>query len=213
MNEIISRNELTVEEHVQRIKLCLNRTRQSIFDTVISIKECKEQLGNEVFQKDVSEMLGMSPSTLNRWLSIGNSEFILSHQSDLPHTFTSLYNITQLEKRYLEYYPKDGRSPANLDYFISSYEAYSFEEIREIFSEMVCQGFRISEHAPHLGQAWFVWFIFKIFDQDRDGYLSYREMHELLTIGKPDLFELMRGDIAPLSEWAKSAIKSKKNNA
>lgn len=36
-------------------------------------------------------------------------------------------------------------------------------------------------------------------------------MHELLTIGKPDLFELMRGDIAPLSEWAKSAIKSKKN--
>lgn len=108
MNEIISRNELTIEEHVQRIKLCLERTRQSIFETVISIKECKEQLGNDVFQKDVSDMLGMSPSTLNRWLSIGNSKFILSHQSDLPHTFTSLYNITQLEKKYLEYYPKDG---------------------------------------------------------------------------------------------------------
>ena len=108
MNEIISRNELTIEEHVQRIKMCLERTRQSIFETVISIKECKEQLGNDVFQKDVSDMLGMSPSTLNRWLSIGNSKFILSHQSNLPHTFTSLYNITQLEKKYLEYYPKDG---------------------------------------------------------------------------------------------------------
>lgn len=108
MNEIIPPNQLSLEEHINRIRDCLERTRQSIFETVISIKECKEQLGDEVFQKDVSEMLGMSPPTLNRWLSIGNSEFILSHQSDLPHTFTSLYNITQLEKRYLEYYPKDG---------------------------------------------------------------------------------------------------------
>ena len=108
MNEIIPPNQLSLEEHINRIRDCLERTRQSIFETVIYIKECKEQLGDEVFQKDVSEMLGMSPSTLNRWLSIGNSEFILSHQSDLPHTFTSLYNITQLEKRYVEYYPKDG---------------------------------------------------------------------------------------------------------
>lgn len=108
MNEIIPPNQLTLEEHISKIRDCLERTRQSIFDTVISIKECREQLGEEVFQKDVSKMLGMSPSTLNRWISIGNSEFILGHQRDLPHTFSSLYNITQLEKKYLEYYPKDG---------------------------------------------------------------------------------------------------------
>ena len=107
MNEIIPPNQLTLNEHINRIRGCLEKTRTSIFETVISIKECKEQLGDEVFQKDVSVMLGMSPSTLNRWLSIGDSEFILKHQSDLPHTFTSLYNITQLEKKYLEYYPKD----------------------------------------------------------------------------------------------------------
>lgn len=108
MNEIIPPNQLTLDEHINRIRSCLEKTRTSIFETVISIKECKEQLGDEVFQKDVSVMLGMSPSTLNRWLSIGDSEFILGHQSDLPHTFSSLYNITQLEKKYLEYYPKDG---------------------------------------------------------------------------------------------------------
>ena len=61
MNEIIPPNQLSLEEHINRIRDCLERTRQSIFETVISIKECKEQLGDEVFQKDVSEMLGMSP--------------------------------------------------------------------------------------------------------------------------------------------------------
>jgi DNA-binding transcriptional ArsR family regulator len=108
MNEIISRNELTIEEHVQRIKLCLDRTRQSIFDTVISIKECRDQVGDEVFQKEISTRLGMSPSTLNRWLSIGNSQFVMSHQDKVPTTFTGLYYLTQLEKKYSEYYSRDG---------------------------------------------------------------------------------------------------------
>ena len=108
MSEILDPSELTLDEHIQRIKECLERVRKSLFDTVLSIKECKEQLGDEVFQKDVSEMLGMSPSTLNRWISIGNSVFIMSNQDQLPHTFSSLYNITQLEKKYLTHYPKDG---------------------------------------------------------------------------------------------------------
>jgi hypothetical protein len=108
MNEVKVSGEFTIDEHVDRIKKCLERTRDSIFETVISIKECREQLGEDVFQKDVSKRLGMSPSTLNRWISIGNSQFILDHQRELPHTFSSLYNITQLEKKYLEHYPRDG---------------------------------------------------------------------------------------------------------
>ncbi len=46
MNEIIPLNQLSLEEHINRIRDCLERTRQSIFETVISIKECKEQLGD-----------------------------------------------------------------------------------------------------------------------------------------------------------------------
>ena len=107
MNEVISKNELTVEEHVQRIQQCLDKTRQSIFETVISIKECRDQVGDEVFQKEISTRLGMSPSTLNRWLSIGNSQFVMSHQDQVPSTFTGLYYLTQLEKKYSEYYSRD----------------------------------------------------------------------------------------------------------
>lgn len=108
MNEIVSKNNLTIDEHVQRIRHCLDKTRQSIFETVISIKECREQVGEDVFQKEISERLGMSPSTLNRWLSIGNSQFVMSHQDKVPTTFTGLYYLTQLEKKYSEYYSKDG---------------------------------------------------------------------------------------------------------
>jgi AraC-like DNA-binding protein len=108
MTEIIYNRELTVDEHVQRIRLCLDRTRQSIFETVVSIKECRDQVGDELFQKEISQKLGMSPSTLNRWLSIGQSPFVMTHQDKVPTTFTSLYYLTQVEKKYSEYYPKEG---------------------------------------------------------------------------------------------------------
>ena len=110
MNEIINPNQLSIDEHITKIKDCLERTRNSIFETIVSIKECKDQLGDDVFQKDVSVKLGMSPSTLNRWISIGNSKFIMDHQKELPSTFSSLYTITQLEKKYIDHYPKDGYS-------------------------------------------------------------------------------------------------------
>jgi hypothetical protein len=104
MNEIIAHGELTLDEHVERIQDCLQRTRESIFETVIAISECKEQLGDSVFQVNVAEQLGMNASTLNRWLSIGNSTFIMSNQENLPSTFSSLYNLTQVEKKYEEFY-------------------------------------------------------------------------------------------------------------
>ena len=109
MLDIYSPSELTLEQHIERIQKSFETLRQSLFTTVISIKECKEQLGEDVFQKDVSELLGMSPSYLNKWISIGNSDFIMNNQDRLPHTFSSLYSITQLEKRYVGHYgPTEG---------------------------------------------------------------------------------------------------------
>ena len=40
------KGNVKIEEHIQRIKQCLDRTRQSIFDTVISIKECRNQVSD-----------------------------------------------------------------------------------------------------------------------------------------------------------------------
>jgi hypothetical protein len=106
--EILSPNQLTLEEHINRIQNCFNKLRKSIFETVISIKECKEELGDDVFQKDVSQLMGMSPSYLNKWISVGNSQFIMGNQQNVPHTFSPLYHITQLEKKYSELYGDEG---------------------------------------------------------------------------------------------------------
>ena len=110
MNELSRISDLTIDEHIERIQRCLQRTRDSIFETVVTIKECKEQLGDDVFQNEVSERLGMSPSTLNRWLSIGNCEFIMNNKDNVPSTFSGLYSISRLEKKYNTFYPKDSDS-------------------------------------------------------------------------------------------------------
>jgi hypothetical protein len=110
MNELSRISDLTIDEHIERIQRCLQRTRDSIFETVVTIKECKEQLGDDVFQNEVSERLGMSPSTLNRWLSIGNCEFIMNNKDNVPSTFSGLYSISRLEKKYTTFYPKDSDS-------------------------------------------------------------------------------------------------------
>lgn len=104
MNEVIVSGQFTIDEHIDRIKRCLEKTRDSIFETVITIKQCKDEVGDDVFQNEISKRLGMSPSTLNRWLSIGSSNFILDHKDKLPSTFSSLYDITLLEKKYVEFY-------------------------------------------------------------------------------------------------------------
>ena len=109
MLDIYSPSELTLVEHIERIQKSFETLRQSLFTTIVSIKECREQLGDEVFQKDVSVLLGMSPSYLNKWISIGNSDFIMNNQDRLPHTFSSLYSMTQLEKKYVDHYgPTEG---------------------------------------------------------------------------------------------------------
>jgi len=108
MLDLYSPNQLTIEDHIIKIQSCFETLKQSIFNTVISIKECRDQFGEEVFEKDISERLGMSPSYLNRWVSIGNSDFIMNNQQYLPHTFSSLYFITQLEKKYNDFYGNEG---------------------------------------------------------------------------------------------------------
>lgn len=110
MSKILSETELTIDEHVQRIRRCLDKTRKSIFETVESIRKCKEEVGEEVFQTEIAARLGMSPSTLNRWIAIGNSQFVMENQDKVPTTFTGLYLLTRLEKKYTEYYPKQGIS-------------------------------------------------------------------------------------------------------
>lgn len=100
MNEIFSPIELSLEEHVERIRIAMQSAREAIIDVAEAIRDCRLQMGEEVLQKEVAAQLGMSTSTLNRWISIGKSEFILAHKHEVPPTFTGLYYISQLEKKY-----------------------------------------------------------------------------------------------------------------
>ena len=102
--EVIPANQLTIDQHVERIRSALDRARSAIFDLVDTIKAAHDQLGCDVFQSELAERLGMSASTLSRWLQIGNSQFLIAQQARLPSTFSSLYDLTRLEKIYVEQY-------------------------------------------------------------------------------------------------------------
>lgn len=102
--EVIPANHLSIDQHVDRIRNALDRARSAVFDLVDAIKSAHDQLGNDVFQSQLAERLGMNASTLSRWLQIGNSQFLMAQQARLPGTFSSLYDLTRLEKVYVEQY-------------------------------------------------------------------------------------------------------------
>jgi hypothetical protein len=104
MTEILPPNHLSLAEHVDRIRSAMQSARDAIIDVAEAIRNCRLQMGEEVLQTEVAAQLGMSASTLNKWISIGNSQFILSHRQEVPPTFTGLYFLTQLEKKYEEFY-------------------------------------------------------------------------------------------------------------
>lgn len=101
MVEVLPSGHFSLEEHVLRIQQSFENLRGSIFEVVSSIRLADEQLGHEVFGTELSEHLGMSPSTLSRWLQIGRSDFLLEHQTKLPTSFSGLYELTRLEKKYV----------------------------------------------------------------------------------------------------------------
>ena len=102
--EVIPANHLTIDQHVDRIRSALDRARSAVFELVDAMKSAHDQLGGDVFQSQLAERLGMSASTLSRWLQIGNSQFLMNQQDRLPGTFSSLYELTRLEKVYVEQY-------------------------------------------------------------------------------------------------------------
>ena len=57
MLDVYSPNELTLEDHILKIQNCFETLKQSIFNTVISIKECRDQFGEEVFDFRVVEIV------------------------------------------------------------------------------------------------------------------------------------------------------------
>jgi len=102
IQEIISPNHLTLNEHVEIIRAKQHVIKEAFFDFVASINAAFNQLGQDIFENDLARELGMSASTLNRWKSIGSSKIIEQNRDAIPPVFSALYEITLLEKMYIK---------------------------------------------------------------------------------------------------------------
>lgn len=100
--EVLRPNVLSLSEHVDIIKGHQQRIKDAIFDFVSSVSIAFDQLGPDIFERDLAKELGMSASTLNRWKSIGSSQIISENSDSIPPVFSSLYEISQLEKLYVK---------------------------------------------------------------------------------------------------------------
>ena len=108
-SQIIPAGTKTLDEHVSVIIECKERVKLAIFDYVDAIQSAHKDLEHNVFQSDLSKRLNMSPSTLSRWLKIGQSTLIASNKDSVPPVFSSLYELTILESTYhKEYGDVDG---------------------------------------------------------------------------------------------------------
>ena len=108
--EILDIGELSFQEHVEAIRTHQDRIKEAVFDFIQSIRLAFDQLGADVFEQDLAKELKLSASTLNRWKSIGSSPVIEQNIDSVPPVFSSLYEITLLEKLYVEEKGEDAGS-------------------------------------------------------------------------------------------------------
>jgi|APSaa5957512576_1039674.scaffolds.fasta_scaffold09572_2 hypothetical protein len=108
--QVLDNHQIVLDNHVLKIQSAIENVRLSIFNLVSCVKIAYDDLGEDTFQKDLANRLNMNPSTLSRWKNIGESTFLTNNQSSLPETFSTLYDLTQLEKKYVdEYGENDGQ--------------------------------------------------------------------------------------------------------
>ena len=91
-------NKLSVNEHAENIRNAIENTKKSLFNLVTVVKNAYEDLGDAVFQKELAEKLDMNPSVLCKWKQIGESKICFKNINKLPETFSTLYDISLLEK-------------------------------------------------------------------------------------------------------------------
>ncbi len=106
MNEVILPNTLTLNEHVKRILQAKTEVQKSIIDMAIVINEAVTQL-DDTSQNQLAEKIGMSKGTLSKWVSIGSNQNLLNYRNKLPGSFSTLYELTNLDRQYQSHYGED----------------------------------------------------------------------------------------------------------
>jgi len=83
----------SVSEHVAKIENALNLTKQALFKVIAAIKEARDDLGEETFQKELAHQLSISETVLTKYLKIADDPILLRRQESLPPTVTTLYEL------------------------------------------------------------------------------------------------------------------------
>ena len=102
---VSNRNSLSLEEHISRIVSARKTLKEGLYQFIFAIRDAYQQLPQNSFQNKLCKKLDIRKSELSRWISISASEFINDNIKKLPPSFSSLYTITLIEKKYAKKYP------------------------------------------------------------------------------------------------------------
>jgi hypothetical protein len=94
----------SLDYHVAQIEAALAKTRNALFEVVLAIRDARDALDQDVFQKDLAARLSISPSTLTKYLKIADCAPLMRQQKRLPPTLTTLYDLAQLHGRLIKTY-------------------------------------------------------------------------------------------------------------
>ena len=95
--EILDKDTLTKREYFNKLNDIKNSIKKSTIDFAITIKEIRDV--HNVTQEELSEELGLSQSSISRWIKIGSHRMVSNYTQQLPMSFTALYELTNLENK------------------------------------------------------------------------------------------------------------------
>lgn len=116
----------SINQHVRQIEAALSNARIAFFDLLKTIKAARDDLGEDIFLKDLADRLSISSGNLSKYLQIADCDPIIKKQKSLPPTLTTLYTLVQTHNALIK---SDGADKADkafyriLDKVDTSYEA------------------------------------------------------------------------------------------
>ena len=180
-----------LEHHCQIIQEKLAKTAASMVETALAIKNARDSLGHEIFNMDLSEKLGMSPSTLSKWLSIANSKAIQQNKDRLPPSFTATYLLSTFEKVMMKQVLSTPDQPSVLEPFFESGEIGTQSQSKDI-------RYLIKTHTPDTTKKrdpLHGWKPMEITSQRVIRMLANLDEKEELKLAKNQLMEIMKSKL------------------
>ena len=91
----------SVSEHIARIETALSHAKEAFFEVFLTIKQARDDLGDDTFQKVIAHQLSISEATVSRYLQIADCAPLFKRQELLPPTVNTLYELAQIRSALL----------------------------------------------------------------------------------------------------------------